>query len=417
MNILIAGPTCVGKSTFIHSSESASLLYPLPVPTNVVYGFQVSGDTVFADSFIHYNMLHPRLIQKRSSSALPEELPDFELEPIFKKIINNQEIGLAIILVAPYSELLARAENRQFNEERVEQKQPYDRLLWQDIIKSTNLPALYERFFRVLEKFGIPYKVVTSSNLLPERFRLSDRVYVPANLRGEIPVLPDKSTIESVLNHPGCHYQSVLLPYGITTNIGEYSHIRSGRHETFDVVLNENLRQKSILDVGCALGDLLYRAERLGARRLVGVEPHPARFETAITIARILNSSADIRQCDFMDFEEDEIFDHVFVMNVIHHVPNFLGFLEKASRLAKDSLTIEFPTLKDEKFRKANGYWLPSILNRLPLVGVSTTAADQTCVFSPKAIERICLERVGGFNKVFRFQSPLKGRLILRFER
>jgi SAM-dependent methyltransferase len=417
MNILIAGSTCSGKSTFIYSNEAASFLYPLPVPTNVVYGFQVTRDTAFTDSFIHYNMLHPRLIQKISSSTIPEELPDFELEPIFKKIIDHQKIGLAIVLVAPKSELLARAENRQFNEERVQQKQPYDGLLWQEIIKSTNLPALYERFFLVLKKFGIPYKVVTSSNLLIERFRLSDRVYVPANLRGEMPVMPDKSTIESILNHPGCHYQSVLLPYGVTTNIGEYSHISSGRHETFDVVLNEKLMQKSILDVGCALGDLLYRAERLGALRLVGVEPHPARFETAIAIARLLNSSADIQQCDFMDFEEDEIFDHVFVMNVIHHVPNFLAFLEKASRLAKDSLTIEFPTLKDEKFRKANGYWLPSILNWLPIVGVSTTAADQTCVFSPKAIERICLERVDGFNKVFRFQSPLKGRLILRFEK
>lgn len=118
-----------------------------------------------------------------------------------------------------------------------------------------------------------------------------------------------------------------------------------------------------------------------------------------------------------MDMDEDETFDHVFMLNVIHHVKDFRGFLEKACRFSARSFTIEFPTLKDGKFAEMNGYPLPGVLNKLPLIGVSSNSVDQTYVFSPKAIERICSDEIGGFNRVSRFKSPLKNRMIMVFER
>jgi 2-polyprenyl-3-methyl-5-hydroxy-6-metoxy-1,4-benzoquinol methylase len=118
-----------------------------------------------------------------------------------------------------------------------------------------------------------------------------------------------------------------------------------------------------------------------------------------------------------MEFAEDERFDHVFMLNVLHHVEGFHAFLAKACRLAARSLTVEFPTLADAKFAQAVGHPLAGLLNWLPLVGVSSHAVDQTYVFSPKAIENICFREIGGFSRIARFKSPLRHRQILAFYR
>jgi 2-polyprenyl-3-methyl-5-hydroxy-6-metoxy-1,4-benzoquinol methylase len=369
------------------------------------------------NALIHYNLLHPAQSPAVGAPAETGMPWSFEADPIFRKIMADRRLRLAIVLVAPVEELLERTRIRQFAEERVARKSLYDGQRWRNILARTNLPAAYERFFRHLEEKRIPYVVVFSSAQTPCRFRRSDRVYVPANLRGTYVSPPSADVLAAILAQEGCHYQSVLLPGGNVTDKGEYPHIVRGRQETFERVLNESLWKHSVLDIGCALGDLLYRAERLGAGRLVGIEPHAARYAAADSIARLLCSMAEIRNCDFMEFEEDEQFDHVFMLNVLHHVKNFHTFLEKACRLAAKSLTIEFPTLADAKFAQTVGHPLAGFLNSIPLVGVSSHIVDQTYVFSPKAIEHICLREIGGFSRADRIKSPLKHRQIIVFHR
>lgn len=417
MNVLVAGPTGAGKSTLMHSPELAGFLPDGQVPSRVVYGYELAEGSIPDNALIHYNLLHAA---QTPSAGVPGEtgLPwDFGDDPIFRKIMADRRLRLAIVLVTPVEELLERALNRQFNEERVENKSPYDGQRWRNIIAGTNLPAAYERFFRHLERRGIPYAVVYSSARTPSRFCRSDRVFVPANLRGTHVAPPSSGDIASLLALEGCHYQSVLLPGGIVTDKGQYDHIDRGRHETFEIVLSESLWNRSVLDIGCALGDLLYRAERLGAGRMVGIEPHARRHAAANAIAHLLHSKAEIRHCGFMEFAEDERFDHVFMLNVLHHVEGFHAFLAKACRLAARSLTVEFPTLADAKFAQAVGHPLAGLLNWLPLVGVSSHAVDQTYVFSPKAIENICFREIGGFSRIARFKSPLRHRQILAFYR
>lgn len=417
MNILVAGPTGAGKSTLLHSPELAGFLPDGPAPSNVVYGYQLLEGSIPDNALIHYNLLHAA--QSPAASA-PDEtgMPwDFEDDPIFRKIMADRRLRLAIVLVTPAEELAERTRNRQFVEERVENKSPYDGQHWRNVIARTNLPAAYERFFRHLERRSIPYVVAYSSARTPARFCRSDRVFVPANLRGTYVPPPSPDDIASILALEGCHYQSVLLPGGVVTDKGQYAHIDRGRHETFEMILNEALWNRSVLDIGCALGDLLYRAERLGAGSMVGIEPHDGRHAAASAIAGLLHSKAEIRHCGFMELGEDEAFDHVFMLNVLHHVKDFHAFLAKACGLARKSLAIEFPTLSDAKFAQAIGHPLAGLLNWLPLVGVSSHAVDQAYVFSPKAIEHICHREIGGFSRIARYKSPLKHRQIMVFHR
>lgn len=417
MNVLVAGPTGAGKSTLIHSSELARFIADGLIPSNVVYGYELIEGGIPDNALIHYNLLHAA---QSESIGAPDEtgIPwDYEGDPIFRKIMADRRLRLAIVLVTPAEELAERTRNRRFVEERVENRSPYDGQHWRNIIARTNLPAAYERFFRHLERRSIPYIVVYSSARTPSRFCPSDRVFVPANLRGTYVTPPSPDDIASIRALEGCHYQSVLLPGGVVTDKGQYAHIDRGRHETFEMILNESLWNRSVLDIGCALGDLLYRAERLGAGKMVGIEPHAARHMAAIAIAKLLHSKADIRNCDFMEFRGDGLFDHVFMLNVLHHVKDFHSFLAKACSLARKSLAIEFPTLRDAKFARAIGYPLAGLLNWLPLIGASSHTVDQAYVFSPKAIENICFREIGGFSRIARFKSPLKHRQIMVFHR
>jgi hypothetical protein len=74
---------------------------------------------------------------------------------------------------------------------------------------------------------------------------------------------------------------------------------------------------------------------------------------------------------------------------------------------------IEFPTLADPKFRKASGTIFARLLNRLPLIGVSSLeTADQTFLFSPRALDRILREHIGVFDRIELKTARPSGRAI-----
>ena len=170
---------------------------------------------------------------------------------------------------------------------------------------------------------------------------------------------------------------------------------------------------RSVLDIGCALGDMLFRSERYGATCLVGVERKDDRWRAATSLAFMLHSRAYIHKGDFLNIEFDRQFDDVLLMNVLHHVSNFRAFLEKAVLLSGQRLIIEFPNFKDGKFRS-----LGKNINEddeFPIIYVSSNRVDQTFIYSKRAIIDLIAE-FGNFTHRL-FPSPIEERDVLIFER
>ncbi len=124
-----------------------------------------------------------------------------------------------------------------------------------------------------------------------------------------------------------------------------------------------------------------------------------------------------VHRCSLDQYVPEEAFDHVLILNVLHHVRDIDSFLAKAASLALRSVAIEFPSLTDEKFALHRGGPLDAALNELPLIGVSGAGVDQTYVFAPEAVKALMIEAVGGFASVRDAPSPIANRHILVFSR
>ena len=73
-------------------------------------------------------------------------------------------------------------------------------------------------------------------------------VFVHQNLRGKYYELPNKDNIFNLIKRKELQYQSVILPYCNKTYSG-YTHIPENRNDSFMPLLNQDLRNKSVLDI------------------------------------------------------------------------------------------------------------------------------------------------------------------------
>jgi SAM-dependent methyltransferase len=383
--LLIAGPSSVGKSTFLR------LNYP---KANVTYGFEVDSLSELRTDAIHYNVLfHAYKAYLPGSPEERRDLPpqwDFKAEARFQKIITSGRIEKAIVLVAPIAELKQRMAVRRMVEPNNPSAQ-YPNEQWLHVLSAVDLFAIYERLFDALEASEIPYEVIYSSSPTESTgnptFLPSDRVYAHLNLRGTYFPTPSANDVRKVTSMPGCEYQIARLPTGLNTNARGFPHVSEGRASVLEALRDKTFANRAVLDIGCAIGDTLFRSERYGATRLLGIELNESRFAAAKALATLLHSSAEIRFGNFLDIELAEKFDDVFALNVIHHVSDFRGFLVKAATLAKERLIVEFPAITDPAFESLIA--VSGDISHLPIVGVRSRTGSQMFVFTRAAIERM----------------------------
>ncbi|NTJ43958.1 class I SAM-dependent methyltransferase [Agrobacterium larrymoorei] len=407
MTILVLGPSNAGKSTFME------LLKPHGLPST--FGSQIkSPSDVPTEGLLHYNLLHKCLELK--NQGLPCREWNLLDEKILSDIMASGKIQQAVVIVTSIGELAHRASSRSHVEQSLGTS-GYNPSVWLDIMKDVDFFTLYEKTFDLLESKGISYDVLYSSNqfgaINGQLFVPTDRTFVHHNLRGRYISTPSPAEIDAVMNLPGRDYQRVLLPRNITTDSKDFDHVAGGRSQTFHNFRDRSFVGRSVLDIGCALGDFLFRAERYGATTLTGIELHPPRWEAAVAVAAVTHSKAVIHRANFMNVDLHNQFDDVLALNVLHHVPDFKGFLEKAVKLTKQRLIIEYPTLKDPKFQ-ALGQFSGSFED-LPVIGVSSKAADQTFVYTQAALTRLVAD-YGDF-RATSYPSPIEARKIVVFER
>jgi SAM-dependent methyltransferase len=216
-----------------------------------------------------------------------------------------------------------------------------------------------------------------------------------------------KDAVEKLLASRDFKYHRVPLPFGLATP-------GQDRSDTAELVLPKSLAGKSVLDVGCALGYFSFEAEKRGAARVVGLELTDERFEQAKLLKDVLGSRVELAQKNVLVDDLGGPFDLVLFLNVIHHLPEPMGALRRLASVTRGRLVVEFPTFRDERFVKSAGLRFPGRYDKLPLIGVSSTAkgTGQTFVFTPEALRRVLTDHAQLFARVEFVESPMKGRMI-----
>lgn len=102
-----------------------------------------------------------------------------------------------------------------------------------------------------------------------------------------------------------------------------------------------DLTGKSVLDIGTFDGFFAFEAERRGAERVVAVDHRvPPGFRIA---HRALGSGVEFREADVMTLSREElgVFDVVFFLGVIYHLPDPMGALERVREVTGELMICE----------------------------------------------------------------------------
>lgn len=152
------------------------------------------------------------------------------------------------------------------------------------------------------------------------------------------------STIEqSLLDEVKRHhwYQSIPLDSDYTTP-GETGDSEQRKLEMMQ--LPEDLRGKTVLDIGCNEGFFSFEVERRGAERILAVDKSSAAEEKFNLVKKIFGSKVEFKSLDLLDTNPPEIgrFDIVFFLAVLHHMRHPLLALDRVYELTKEYALIEY---------------------------------------------------------------------------
>lgn len=212
--------------------------------------------------------------------------------------------------------------------------------------------------------------------------------------------------IEQVLSENEFGYQNVNLPFGLGTGGVD-------RTQTAQAIFNDNVKGKSVFDLGCRFGFFCFHAEELGAASALGTDIDPENIRKSKILAGIRDSKA---RFDVFDIEKNSIegrYDYVLCLNVLHHLRNPLSALEKLIAATREVLALELASfaLRD---RRNNHIPLPLafLLDRLPLFLV---ARDSTHTFfiTTQAIKVMLLQKRFDFARIDVVPAGPKGRPIV----
>jgi SAM-dependent methyltransferase len=214
-------------------------------------------------------------------------------------------------------------------------------------------------------------------------------------------------------------YQRIELPYGMSTG-------GKDRSRTANAILPDDLKGKTVLDVGCRHGYFCFEALKRGASRVVGVDFDADALRKARLLAQCLGVSAEFIE---LDLEADPLpghFDYVLGLNILHHMRDPFAVLKKLIGSATNRLVLEVASFnpQDAKRLASRGrlsnliyrsFVLPFALRQLPVVGIGGDKRniEEMFFFSPSSLERILRNQYGCFQKIETIDKGHKGRFII----
>lgn len=206
-------------------------------------------------------------------------------------------------------------------------------------------------------------------------------------------------------------YQEVPLPHGLRVP-------GVNRTRRADQVFSMNVAGRSVLDVGTAYGAFPYQAIQRGAARAVGLEPNPETCAVAKRISKLHGDRWEIRQARVEELGDDESFDVVLFLNVLHHVTDPVEAVRRLLRVCNETMVIEFclpddpeyleqladpgaPLTRASRWRARSKSWLlRPALSLFPAMAVGNWEYHRTFYFSRAAFDNLFRLHLGFFDEI-----------------
>jgi len=153
-------------------------------------------------------------------------------------------------------------------------------------------------------------------------------------------------------------YQRIELPGGLETP----GKIDSKRR--LALLCPDELKGKSVIDVGCNSGFYCFWAKKLGAERVVGVDLDPKRLAQGRTLAAVQQLDIDFQQRTLASAVELGQFDIVFCFAVLTEIPDLAGSLTALAQLTRRKAYVELAVARPMLYLSRSRFWLKSLFMR-----------------------------------------------------
>ena len=164
-----------------------------------------------------------------------------------------------------------------------------------------------------------------------------------------------RAEIQSQIHRLAPWFHRIDLGDGIFTKTGSLAgepvdHPRG----TWDIIsqcLPEDLRGKSVLDVGCNGGFYCVETKRRGAARVLGVDGQRQHVRQALFVRKMLGLDLDFRRMNVYDLSPENVgrFDITLALGLVYHLKHLVLALERLFEVTNDLLIVESAIIPKEK--------------------------------------------------------------------
>ena len=126
---------------------------------------------------------------------------------------------------------------------------------------------------------------------------------------------------------------------------------------------NLNLKDKVVLDIGCGRGEVVNYCAKEGAKKVVGIDFSKEAIEIALDFNRDY-ANIELVEMEAKDMNFKNIFDVVFLLDVIEHIPDEemqLIYPKIYSALKKNGILILHTPIFESKESRDNSDFIPAV--------------------------------------------------------
>jgi len=221
-----------------------------------------------------------------------------------------------------------------------------------------------------------------------------------------------KNELQLVIERLGPWYHN--LTFAGTSTLSATPDYPASRWSMLEPLIPEDLRGKTVLDIGCNSGFFSVEMKKRGAARVVGIDIMPFVLAQARFTAHWFNVPIELYEMSVYDVDSlDMKFDVVLFIGVLYHLKHPLYALEKISSVCKETMYLV------SVVRGSKGEFVPAddypgdeleIFNhphypRLYFVEKSFNADESNWWFATKSCLK-AMTRVAGFPRIEEIDHP-----------